>query len=140
MVKNYSPDYLAEVTPLPLMERPPIIIAGRECRQGRDVGFFSDAVTSYPYSGQEMKAMSLSPFLLLAHILTHVNSQLSTSFNGILVNRYNTGENFISPHSDAEDTLSRNQRGELTVAGLSFGATHDIQFKEVKTGITTNYA
>jgi len=117
-VPNYTPDYYDQLTQLPLWEEPPIMIMGKECRQRRDIAFFSDESQGYRYSGQFMPSTPLSTSLLLQEMLPTVNQSLGTSFNGILVNRYRTGEKYLGAHSDDEKALD--QRNKLVV-GLSYG-------------------
>lgn len=99
-----------------LLERPPIIVYGRECRQNRDVGFFSDESEGYSYSNQLMASQPLTDNLRL--LLADINKRFDADFNGILVNRYNDGNQTIGKHSDDERALSSNGG----VACLSYGA------------------
>ena len=83
-----------------LISRPPIVIYGRPGQQNRDVGFFSDEVKSYNYSGQQMSSQPLGP--QLQQLLSYVNFNSGSSFNAVLVNRYNSGSDYIGAHSDNE--------------------------------------
>ena len=90
-----------------LISQPPVFVYGRMCHQRRDVGFFSDAVRTYNYSrGNEMKAQPIP--CSLHSLLMEVNrmkeekyGELACPFNAILVNRYNTGKDYIAAHSDS---------------------------------------
>lgn len=95
---------------------PEIIIAGRVCRQRRDVGFFSDDSIGYYYSGKLAESKPLTKYL--KRLLKKVNKFYTTSFNGILINRYNDGEDYISPHSDDERNLD-----PQGVVSISYGST-----------------
>ena len=81
-----------------LIEKPPITIFGKQCRQQRDVGFFSDESAGYRYSNQIMEAQPITPFL--QKLLHRVCRKTGITFNAILVNRYVDGSNYISAHSD----------------------------------------
>jgi alkylated DNA repair dioxygenase AlkB len=83
-----------------LILNPEIVIYGKKGRQNRDVGFFSDAVKSYNYSGQKMASQPLGP--MLKQLLSYVNYHSGSSFNAVLVNRYNSGTDYIGAHSDNE--------------------------------------
>jgi alkylated DNA repair dioxygenase AlkB len=104
-----------------LHHRPPVPPRyGKKANQNRDVGFFSDTVANYAYSGQSMPAQHLTPGLV--QLLTAVSAQLGEGFNAVLVNRYNTGKDFISPHSDDEGLIG-------SVASLSWGASRCLRFR-----------
>ena len=83
-----------------LDEYPPIKIFGKICHQRRCVGFFSNESVGYKYSGQLSASKPMMPSLL--SMLTLVNSIFDTKYNGILVNKYKTGEDYISAQSDDE--------------------------------------
>lgn len=62
------------------------------------------------------EAKPLGP--VLKSIMEKVNSELDADFNGILINHYKSGEDYISAHSDDESNLSENAK----IASLSFGS------------------
>lgn len=107
-----------------LQEKPPIIVCGRECRQQRDVGFFSDEVEHYKYSGRAFPALPLTEELRV--FLQAVNEACGAKFNGCLVNLYDTGQNYISEHSDNERELDK----QAGVVALSIGATRVLRIKQ----------
>lgn len=134
IARDICPDFFDELNRLPLVSRPPICIRGKEYRQRRDIQFFSDEVSSYRYSGIEAKAAPMVSHPLLGHITAYLNRHLETNFNGVLVNRYRDGEDYISSHSDAEENLGTDRHGQHVVAGMSFGSSREIQFHDAKTG------
>ena len=87
-----------------LVVKPPVVVMGKPCRQQRNVGFFSDTSTGYRYSGQCMKAQPLGPEM--GSLLALVNRRYQAEFNGILVNHYLDGEDYIGAHSDDESALA----------------------------------
>lgn len=109
-----------------LDEYPPIKIFGKICHQRRCVGFFSDESIGYQYSNQlsSSKPMTIS---LLA-LLTQVNDIFGANYNGILVNKYKTGEDYISAHSDDEKNLD-----DCGVVAISYGATRKFRIRDKKT-------
>jgi len=115
---------------LPLIERPEIKIYGKICRQQRNVGFFAKpGVAGYKYSGQQTNVVNIDDFPFLRRLMDSVNTELNSNFNGILVNLYENGERYISPHSDDENGLA-----PVGVASIAFGAvrTFRIRYKHSK--------
>lgn len=112
------------VDALPLEHQPEFKMFGRKCRMRRDVGFFAeDGVPGYAYAGQTSVAAALpTP---LARFMTLINHICGASFNGILINRYNGGDDYISPHSDNESDLEP----DVGVVAISLGAVRTMNFK-----------
>ena len=98
-----------------LEERPEIIIYGKICKQHRNVGFFSDESIGYKYSKKLMESKPLSKDL--SDLLITINKILGTQFNGILVNKYMDGNDYISAHSDDETGLD-----SVGVVSISYGS------------------
>lgn len=128
IVKNYTDDIYEKIKDISLEEKPPIILMGKKLKQRRDVGFFSDVSGGYKYSGAFMKSMPLTPFL--SHVLKSVNKSLQTNFNGILVNSYLNGDEYLSAHSDNEEFLDKKNK---MVAGLAYGAIRKFRVRDKKT-------
>jgi alkylated DNA repair dioxygenase AlkB len=63
-------------------------------------------------------------------LLEMVNRRFNTSYNGINVNKYTTGKEFIHPHSD---NLIRSFEND-SVLGISVGATRQFIIREQNTG------
>mgnify|MGYP002626206837 FL=1 len=118
VVPNFTPDYYYDLTQLPVNEEPPIVVYGKTVKQNRDISFFSDESIGYKYSGQMMPSIPLKSSRLLSELLPAVNKILGTQFNGILLNRYRSGEKSIGSHSDDEKALDKNRK---MVAGLAYG-------------------
>lgn len=116
-----------EVDPL-LEERPEIVVFKKVCKQQRYIGFFSDESIGYKYSNKLMASKPLSPNMI--ELLQTVNTLLGTEFNGLLVNKYMDGNDYIGAHSDSEIGLD----AVGGVVGLSFGAerTFRIRCKQTK--------
>ena len=64
----------------------------------------------------------------LIELLELVNSIFNTEYNGILVNKYKTGEDYISAHSDDETNLDK-----CGVVAISYGATRKFRIREKNT-------
>ena len=83
-----------------LQYKPQIKLYGKICHQHRSIGFYSNDSIGYKYSGQIALSQPLTP--LLQQLLDFVNTKFTAQFNGILVNKYEGGEDYISAHSDDE--------------------------------------
>lgn len=110
-----------------LEHNPPIIVYGRECHQHRSIGFFSDESIGYRYSNKMARSKPLSPNL--TELLNLINNIFSSDFNGILVNKYSSGEDYIGRHSDDESDLS-----DIGVVCVSYGATRKFRIRDKITG------
>jgi alkylated DNA repair dioxygenase AlkB len=109
-----------------LEERPKIIVYGRECRQNRSVGFFSNDVDRYNYSNSYMLAQEFDSYL--KKLLDIVNELTNNNFNGILINFYCDGGQSIGAHSDNEHELGNNG-----VVSISYGTNRKFRIREKST-------
>ena len=114
-----------EVTNL-LDEYPPIKMYGKICHQRRCVGFFSDESKGYKYSNQLSLSKPMTTSILV--LLTRVNDIFGTKYNGILVNKYKTGDDYISAHSDDEKNLD-----DTGVVAISYGTTRKFRVRDKNT-------
>ena len=79
---------------------------GKICHQQRSVGFYSDVSSGYNYSKQKAPSKKMTP--LLIQLLDFVNEIYQSEFNGVLVNKYECGSEYIGKQSDDERTLDAN--------------------------------
>jgi len=111
-----------------LQRKPPVgpggKMFGKPAYQNRSVGFFSDVSVGYRYSSQLMASQPLPPFL--AVFLACINEMFQANFNGVLVNLYLNGEDYISDHSDDENGLDPKNKA---VVAVSLGAERTMHFK-----------
>jgi len=114
---------VAEAKPL-LIEKPRIRVRNQERRQQRDVGFFSDASSGYEYSGQIIQAQPLTAYMM--NLLGILQEEYGVAFNGLLVNRYRDGTNYVSPHGDNEKGLDKS----AGVVIVSWGARRLFRLRE----------
>lgn len=109
-----------------LNEYPPIKIYGKICNQRRCIGFFSNDSIGYQYSGQMASSKPMTPGL--TQLLNMVNNEFKAEFNGILINKYKNGEDYISAHSDDERNLDN-----VGVVAISYGATRKFRIRDKNT-------
>jgi alkylated DNA repair dioxygenase AlkB len=108
-----------------LEERPEIIVYDKVCKQQRYVGFFSDESIGYKYSNRIMASQSLSANMI--GLLASVNTLLGTEYNGMLVNKYMDGNDYIGAHSDSENGID-----PVGVVALSYGAERKFRIRSKK--------
>lgn len=106
-----------------LIHRPQIMVYGKICHQNRSIGFYSNSSIGYRYSGQIASSQPLTP--LLQELLNFVNASFSANFNGILINKYEGGNDYIGAHSDDENGLDPN----VGVVCLSYGTVRKFRIR-----------
>ena len=99
-----------------LLVRPKIKVFGKECHQQRNVGFFSDESIGYKYSGTRASSIALTD--KMKELLLYINTITNSNFNGILVNQYKNGEQYIGAHSDDESGLGNNGVVAISLGGI----------------------
>jgi len=109
-----------------LLVNPPIFVYGKKCHQHRAIGFFSNESIGYRYSGQLAKSQELTDYLKL--LLDYINNKFNSDFNGILVNKYLKGTDYIGRHSDDETSLSK-----IGVLAISYGAVRKFRIRNKET-------
>lgn len=105
-------------------KRPHIIVgnSNKLGRQHRNVAFYSNESFGYFYSNTVARAHPLTDDL--SELMDFVNGATTAKFNGILINEYDSGQDYIGAHSDDEKTLS----GNAGVVSLSFGDSRIMKF------------
>lgn len=109
-----------------LEERPEIILFGKTCKQQRSVGFFSNDSIGYKYSKKMMDSKPLSE--AMSELLLTINTAIGAEFNGILVNKYMDGNDYISAHSDDEAGLD-----SVGVVSISYGSERIFRIRDKET-------
>lgn len=107
---------------------PAIKIFDKVCHQQRSIGFYSDTSKGYNYSSTITPSKQMKP--CLRELLIYVNDKFDACFNGILINKYESGEEYIGKHSDDEKGLQPN----CGVIAMSFGAVRKFRIREKYTG------
>ena len=109
-----------------LNQRPIIKVYGKIMHQNRNVGFFSDTSKGYTYSRQMTQSKPLT--INLKKLLDVVNLIFNSNFNGILVNQYMNGSDYIGAHSDDESGV-----GSAGVVAISVGAVRKFRIRNITT-------
>ena len=119
----------------PLEKQPKGFAYGKEIVFHRSIGFFSDTSIGYAYSKQMSKSKPLTH--QLKQLIEHINNQFSASFNGVLINVYECGLDYISAHSDDEKELDKTKQ----VVAISLGESRifRVRPKDNLTKTTTIY-
>jgi len=107
-----------------LINKPPVIIYGKLLNQNRDIGFYSNEIEEFKYSGTSIKSKKLSKNL--KKLIKNINKLFNTNYNGILINRYNDGNDKIGAHKDKEKCLDLNDG----VLSISFGESRKFRIKD----------
>lgn len=115
-----------------LTVRPPITMYGKVCCQPRSVGFFSKGISSFDYSrGNHLPAINIQDNSVMDQLLETVNRLRPShkqQFNGILVNRYDGGNDYVAAHSDKQH-IEQNE----DVWSVSWGETRLFRIRDKKT-------
>lgn len=99
---------------------PQIIIYGKVAYQQRSVGFFSIEPKCFNYSHTKTQSKSMPECLCkLLHI---INAKFKSDFDGILINKYISGEEYIGKHSD--------DNAGSGVVVLSYGAVRKFRIRD----------
>ena len=106
-----------------LVANKPLRMYGKTVFQRRSIGFFSDESIGYYYSGQLERSKPLGTNS--KQLMQLLNERFGTKYNGILVNRYNGGKNYISDHSDDEKNID-----DGGVIAISYGAVRKFRIRD----------
>jgi len=123
--KELIENCIIEIEPL-LENNPEIRVFGKICNQQRDIGFFSNDSIGYKYSKSLMASKPLTYHIEC--LLKEINIQFNAEFNGILVNKYKNGQDYISAHSDDESDLDNSG-----VISISYGSSRILRIRDKKT-------
>jgi alkylated DNA repair dioxygenase AlkB len=104
----------------------PIMIFGKIRMQKRSIGFFSNDSIGYKYSNRLVASKPLTE--MLTNLLSSINQKFDSDFNGILINKYVDGNDYIGKHSDDETALSN-----AGVVIMSYGASRTFRIRNKTT-------
>jgi len=109
-----------------LIPKPCVYYYGKTAIQHRDIGFFSNTSIGYYYSGQLTKSIPLTTNLSI--LLDKVNKVFNSNFNGILINKYNDGTEYVGAHSDNIQYLD-----SIGVVAISYGTIRKFRIRDKET-------
>lgn len=99
------------------------VIYGKRIITKRQVAWYGEKPFKYTYSNTTKTALPWTKELVALKIM--VESSTGETYNSCLLNLYNTGDEGMTWHSDAEKDLKKNG----AIASLSFGAERKFSFK-----------
>jgi len=108
--------------------KPEIMVFGKVCHQQRSLGFYSDKSKGYNYSTTLTPSKKMHP--CLRELLIYINDKFDFNYNGILINKYVGGEEYIGKHSDDERGLDP----RVGVVALSYGEIRKFRVRNKVTG------
>ena len=112
-------------TPL-LEERPPLPdMYGKKCNMNRNVGFFANPEQSYGYFYSKQLSVAKPPPEAAQTLIEMINERFGARMNGMLINEYIDGNNYISDHSDDEHGIDKS----IGVLAISFGVERILRIK-----------
>jgi len=103
--------------------RPKMQFAGVEHETRRQVAWHADYGFTYRYSGQEHRWVDWSP--VMQQLRAKVQDHMDMEFNGVLLNWYSDGTEYVSAHSDDE----RDMEKDVPIVAISLGAVRDFIIK-----------
>lgn len=75
---------------------------------------------------------------MIAEFLAWANTtpyaSVKFAFNGVVMNIYRNGHQYIGAHSDSESGLVVTETGETMILGANFGATRTLRFRSKREG------
>jgi alkylated DNA repair dioxygenase AlkB len=100
---------------------------GKELLFPRLTAWYGDNDKPYSFSGITLQPNAWTHELL--EIKRKVETKVNATFNSVLLNRYRSGNDSISWHTDAEKELGKNP----IIASVNFGATREFQLRHIHT-------
>lgn len=100
---------------------------GKQIDFPRLTAWYGDNDKPYSFSGITLQPKIWTKELL--EIKDEVEPLSNVQFNSVLLNRYRSGNDSISWHTDAEKELGQNP----VIASVNFGATRKFQLRHIKT-------
>jgi len=100
---------------------------GKQLNFPRLTAWYGDNDKPYSFSGIKLSPQPWNKELL--EIKNRIEPKALVSFNSVLLNRYRSGNDSISWHTDAEKELGKNP----IIASVNFGATRKFQLRHIHT-------
>lgn len=100
---------------------------GKEVKFPRLTAWYGNGDKSYTFSGTTLHPHRWTPELM--EIKNKIDDIGKVDFNSVLLNRYRTGDDWISWHQDNEKELGKNP----VIGSVNFGATRKFQIRHIET-------
>ena len=101
-------------------------IFGREHKAPRTLTWYGDSGLNYRYTGVDHRAHGWPP--TLEGVRDRINQQFDLACNFVLINRYQSGSEYMGWHRDNEQQILH------TIASLSIGATRRFRYRPIAAG------
>jgi alkylated DNA repair dioxygenase AlkB len=111
-----------------LTKNPPALVYNKLGRQHREIGFFANPNDTFGYFYSRTCAISQQPGPAMKTLIDYINADQKSKFNGVLVNKYKDGSDYIGAHSDKEEGLDK----RAGVVILTYGAARTMTFETRK--------
>ena len=136
MKANYYLDLFEKDLKYNSDEESQIMMYGKKINVPRKQVAYGDAGINYSFSGITVKANDWNADTEICKVIREikkmVEKRMGSTFNYVLFNRYEDGDQYLGFHKDDEKDLGP----DPNIVGISFGAERDIIFKSEKTGKT----
>lgn len=106
------------------------ILNGKKNTLDKKTIFLSNVKTHYNIMGQRLESMPLE--FGFDNILNIVNKYFDTTYNSIVVDRYESGNNYTEPYSDYESFVKKN---DVLILTNGKGINRKMRIRERKTNI-----
>ena len=106
------------------------ILNGKKNTLDKKTIFLSNVKTHYNIMGQRLESMPLE--FGFDNILNIVNKYFDTTYNSIVVDRYESGNNYTEPYSDYESFVNKN---DVLILTNGEGINRKMRIRERKTNI-----
>ena len=134
---DYYPNFLAPAARAALLQQllcldtfqqNEIVLFGKKIKVPRLEAYYALNGEQYGYSGQQLQAEKLPPFL--DELRLEVQKRTGYKYNALLINYYRDGQDSNGWHADNEKTLGPNP----SIASISLGAERTFELKHLSTG------
>jgi alkylated DNA repair dioxygenase AlkB len=134
---DYYPNFLAPAARAALLQQllrldsfqqNEIVLFGKKIKVPRLEAYYALNGEQYGYSGQQLQAKKLPPFL--DELRLEVQKRTGNKYNALLINYYRDGQDSNGWHADNEKTLGPNP----SIASISLGAERTFELKHLSTG------
>lgn len=125
--KTESENYLSSLIRTIQWKQESMNMYGKKIDFPRLTAWYGDNDKPYTFSGITLQPLTWTTEIL--EIKNKIEPVSKVIFNSVLLNRYRSGNDSISWHTDAESELGKNP----VIASVNFGATRKFQLRHINT-------